>query len=73
MRTGAAGGGIDAPPADPTPSSKSASHKGDSTQQKQNGNTRQDGDSGNAPNSARSNQSANMNDVHASLPKISNR
>jgi len=31
MRTGAAGGGVDTTPAEPTPSSNSASHKGDGT------------------------------------------
>jgi len=57
MRTGTAGAGIDAPPAEATPSNNSASHKENvsGTLQKQNGNNKSDRDSGNAPNSARSN------------------
>jgi hypothetical protein len=87
LRTGTGGGGIDASVADATTANNSASHKGDAggNVQKQNNNNsnnsssipidrskKQEAESGKAPNSARSNQSDSLN-VHASLPKISNR
>ena len=87
LRTGTGGGGIDASVADTSTANNSASHKGDAggNLQKQNNNNsnnsssipndrskKQEAESGKAPNSARSNQSESLN-VHASLPKISNR